>query len=108
MTTVANPANDEARRQEFLSRAFYLVGDMLGGVDSQPRMEPGWTGGRLLGPRGSNADVGIGNGGEVFIRGQAGQIGTTDAPASSPVSALLGSPLLLVGAGVVLWLLLRK
>lgn len=91
-------ASDDAARQQTAARAFYLLGDFLAGSDTQPRIEPGSVNNSgLLGPSSSPTDIGIGVGGEVFVRGQAGQVGATQTASTAQSSAAVQvSPLMLV------------
>jgi hypothetical protein len=100
--------SEAATNQQLASRFFTLVGDMMAGTDAEPRMEPGMTGGVLLGPGQQAYDFGFGVDGQVYQRGQPGS--TTGAAPATPT--LFGVPaktlaLLLIAAGGV-YLLLRK
>lgn len=105
--------SDDANRQQQVARTFYLLGNFFEGIDSTPRMEPGNVNNSgILGPQQSSIDVGVGQGGEVFIRGRAGQVGATqNAPKAAPMPAtmaglmgFIASPLgLLMLAGGVWW-----
>lgn len=95
--------NEDARRQEFFARQFYLIGDYLAGSNAQPRMEPGNVGGDLLGPTGAPYDVGVGGNGDVFIRGSAVSGRTT------PAAAAVVPPIVWwLGAAALAWALLRR
>lgn len=98
------PATDDAARQQASSRFFYVLGDILAGVDSQPRYEPGMMHNHgILGPdTQSSTDVGVGAYGGVYTRGSAG--GATTA-----VQGGLTIPpaLLLIGLGVAVFLALK-
>ncbi len=101
--------SDDATRQQATARVFYLLGDYFTGTDSVMRSEPGFSGGRVLGPNQTGVDVGVGNGGEVFQRGRSGQVatqGSMNAPAALP--ALLGNPLVLLALAVGAFVLLRR
>lgn len=97
---------DDATAQQNAARWFYLAGDIFRGADAIMRNEPGTdhsTG--ILGPIQSAPDVGIGVGGEIYYRGQAGQVGTQQAVPVNPLAGLLQSPLmllLLVGGAIYL------
>jgi hypothetical protein len=101
-------SSEAANNQQLASQFFYLVGDVMRGTDTDPRFEPGMTGGKLLGPRQSGVDIGFGEDGRAFIRGQSG---TTSTPAPA-TPTLMGVPLtlttLLLIAGAAYLLLLRK
>jgi hypothetical protein len=103
---------DDANRQQTSARLFYLLGDFMKGVDTLPRMEPGMADGSpLLGPATNTTDIGLGNGGEVFVRGQAGQVGTVvSQPPAAKGPLGLSRPVLLMGAAALLLglYLLRK
>lgn len=104
---------DDANRQQSSARMFYLLGDFMKGVDSVRKNEPGMTNGSgLLGPTTNTLDVGLGNGGEVFVRGQAGQVGTVQTE-PKPAAGLFGlsRPVLLMGAAALVvagWYFMRK
>lgn len=102
---------DDANRQQQVARTFFLLGNFLAGVDDSPRMEPGNVNqSGMLGPQQSGPDVGIGQGGEVYLRGRAVQIGANQnapQPAQS-MPGLLQNPLVLLGlAGLAFWLFKR-
>lgn len=81
---------DDANRQQSVSRIFYLLGDVLQGTDSSQRMPSGEVHDQgLLGPAVPGYDVGFGSGGEVFVRGRSGQIGTTST--TTPNGAAAGA-----------------
>jgi hypothetical protein len=108
-------SNDDQQRQQLAARAFYLVGDYFRGSDAQGRFDPGMSGGTVLGPNQTGVDFGVGNGGEVFIRGRSGQVGINStapsapaAAAAAPGMAMLRHPLVLLGLVVAAFLLLRK
>lgn len=102
--------NDDARRQQFFARQFYLLGDYLAGSDAQPRYEPGNVGSDVLGPRQPLYQLGVGAGGEVFVRGAAGQVGTTDttAPRLYGLPAAWSPVLLIAAAGLAFWFIARR
>lgn len=103
---VADPQSDDARRQALVSNFFYLAGDLLAGTDTSPRYGGGEQGGPLLGPRTNSPDVQVGDGGAIFQRGSARQVGQqTSTPGGGAVSLPL--PVLLVGA-LVLYLAMRR
>lgn len=98
-------ANADAVRQSALSSFFYSAGNLLAGMDNASRMgnvqnDASGTGGPdLLGYGTSNGvDVGIGNNGEIYVRGNVGSVGTQDAVANSGKTAPAPtvSPLLLL------------
>lgn len=94
-----NEAPDDARRQELVSRFFYLAGDLLAGSDNAQRFDRGEVGGPLLGPRTNSPDVQVGDGGAVFQRGSARQVGqATATPAQSGAAGLSLPVLLIIGA----------
>jgi|SRR6516164_1666885 hypothetical protein len=107
-------ANADAVRQSALSSFFYSAGNLLAGMDNASRMgnvqnDASGTGGPdLLGYGTANGvDVGIGANGEVYVRGNVGQVGTQDQVANSGQAAKPAaiSPLallLIVGAAVLL------
>ena len=113
-------ASDDANRAQITARAFYLLGDYFKGSDSMTRYDPGMSGGNVLGPNQTGVDVGVGQGGEVFIRGRSGQVGSNNptpaagtagapvVPAVMPMAAMLGNPLVLLGLAVGAYLLMRK
>ena len=109
-------SNDDQQRQQLAARAFYLVGDYFRGADAQGRFDPGMTGGTVLGPNQTGVDFGVGNGGEVFIRGRSGQVGSTRTAPRAPAAAaaapgmgaMLRHPVVLLGLVVAAFLLLRK
>lgn len=105
--------SDDANRQQQVARTFYLLGNFFEGIDSAQRMEPGMVNSSgQLGPQQSGPDVGVGQGGEVFIRGRAGQVGATqNAPKAAPMAGLMGfvaSPLGLVLLAGAVWYFARK
>jgi hypothetical protein len=111
------PFTDDANRQQSVSRYFYQLADVMSGVDSALRRSPdGNSQSGLLGPATGAQDMGYGSGGEVFIRGQSGQLGTlsTTTPNGANTAALpgplamLSNPLVLLGLAAVVWFLLRK
>lgn len=103
---------DDQQRQQVASNFFWTVGDLLAGSDSQPRYEPGMSYGNngLYGPSTASADVGYGQGGEVFVRGRSGQIGTQVGAGVAPAAGAgpLGIPLMWWVVGVGLFLYMRK
>ena len=104
---IAGP-NDDAQRQELASRFFYLVGDVIAGTDNSNRYDPGMRNGSgLLGPSSYGTDVGVGGGGEVFVRGRAGQLGTTDVAQQGTIAGLPGW-MVVAGVALVAWLAWRK
>lgn len=110
--------NDDATRQAPISQFFYLVADVLGGVDSQPRNEPGMTNGSgLAGPSATfGVDVGVGADGQVYVRGRAGPEATGQAAAAASAAKPVGeriaqgalNPLLVIGLVVGLWFAFGK
>lgn len=106
------PVNaDDANRQQQTARTFYLIGDFFKGIDAVRRMEPQMVNDSgLLGPSQSGMDVGLGQGGELYIRGRSGQIAATQQTPAQPgaVAAMTANPLLLLAlAGVAAWVLYR-
>ena len=101
---------DDANRQQLISNFFNRVGDILSGVDSSPRYEPGMVhNGGLLGPSVPQPDIGVGYGGEVYNRGQAGQIGQAAGGTVQSIGGVQLTPtVMLVLAGVAVFLLMRK
>jgi hypothetical protein len=101
--------NEEAHGQQIASQFFHLVGNVLGGADADPRMEPGMTGGVLLGPRHRGTDIGVGSNGEVYLRGSNGAASSAAPSVASQIANLQFTPLawLLLIAGAA-YLLLRK
>lgn len=99
--------NADAVRQGPISQFFYLVSDVLSGVDAQPRLEPGMSGGGLIGPSATfGIDVGVGPDGQVYARGRAGSEASGPAAtpaAAAPVRAGIPPLLLLALAGAALW-----
>ena len=64
--------NTDALRQSQIAQAFFLFADVLTGVDRDHRMEPGMSGGGIIGPSQSfGVDVGIANDGTVYARGRS-------------------------------------
>jgi hypothetical protein len=108
MTTAVLPAgtatgNADAVRQAPLSQFFYNIGDVMNGVDAQPRAEPGMSGGTTVGPSSTfGLDIGVGSTGEIFVRGRAGSQG---APAD-PTVATASSPPALTPFGLPTWLVI--
>ncbi len=103
MDSNLQPPTDAAAQQQAASRFFYVVGDILAGVDSQPRYEPGMMHSRgILGPdTQSTTDVGVGAYGGVYQRGSAGG-------AAAPAQGVVIPPLLLIiGIGAAVFLALR-
>ena len=102
---------DDQQRQQLVSNFFYTAGDLLAGSDSQPRFEPGMSYGNngLYGPSVASQDIGYGQGGEVYMRGRAGQVGQQVGTGAVATSAgPLGIPLLWWAVGVGLFLYMRK
>lgn len=104
---------DDQGRQQSAASFFWTMGDILANTDQQPRFEPGMSygnGNGLYGPSTANADVGYGQGGEVFVRGRSGQIGTQQGAGVAPTggATLAGIPLLWIGIGVAVFLYMRK
>jgi len=100
--------NEEAHGQQIASQFFHLVGNVLAGSDADPRMEPGMTGGVLLGPRQRGTDIGVGANGEVYLRGSNGQASaTTQAPTLFGVALTLPVVLLIAGAAFAAYKLLK-
>ena len=101
--------SDDAARQQVTARTFYLLGDYFRGTDSAMRYEPSFAGGTVLGPNQSNIDVGVGQGGEIFLRGRSGQVGSSNpTPKNAAPMSLLANPLVLIGLAVGAFLLLRR
>lgn len=65
--------NTDAVRQGQIGPAFYLIADILTGIDGQRRMEPGMTtNDGLLGPSASfGVDIGIAADGTPYARGRS-------------------------------------
>jgi len=98
---------EDATRQQLVSAFFWTVGDILAGTDSTMRVDPGSlrTDG-LLGPGGSSTSYGVGNGGEVYVRGVAGQAAGTGQTQVDTKAGISISPGLLVMA-LVAFLVLK-
>lgn len=93
--------NGDAVRQSSLSSFFYTAPNLLGGSDSASRMgfvsNDGGASGELLGYGVTfGADVGVGNNGEIYLRGQVGAPGTTATNGQPVANAPSVSPLVLV------------
>lgn len=103
---------DDQQRQQGAAAFFWTMGDLLANTDAQPRYEPGMSYGNngLYGPSNANADVGYGQGGEVFIRGRSGQIGQQQGANVVPLTGatIAGIPLMWIVAGVAVYLFMRK
>lgn len=80
--------NADAVRAAPIAQAYYLFADILGGVDSQPRMEAGMTtNDGLLGPTSSfGVDIGIAADGSFYARGRSSAM--PDASATPNVGTL--------------------
>lgn len=84
---------DDANRQQSVARIFYTFGDLLKGMDDSPRYEPGMVNDSgLVGPGTSGIDIGFGSGGEMYVRGRSGQIGSTSTTTPSGASSSAGKP----------------
>lgn len=95
------PQTESQRNQQLASSFFYLVGDVLGGSDSQPRYEPG-----MSAAGGPATSYGFGADGVLYERGRTAY-GATATQAVSLFGLPLSVPLLLV-VGVAAFLLLRR
>ena len=104
--------NDDAARQQLTSNFFYFVGDLLQGTDTTLRVDPNQIrSDGMLGPVGNAQSLGIGNGGEIYVRGSTGQYGTQQtalpAPALPTLAGLQITPGLMILAALA-WFMLRK
>lgn len=105
---------DDQNRQQQVFRAFQLVEDFFKGVDSVQRMEPGNVNSSgVLGPQQSGVDIGVGQGGEVYIRGSSQQVAASQQPpkpaATGLAGMMTGNPWLWVlAAGAAVWFLRGK
>ena len=109
MATEVQAISDDADRQQAMARLFFMAGNILSGADAAPRYEPGNVNDSgMMGPGATvPTDIGIGYGGEVYVRGRNGQVATANATPAPPKAApgIVLSPLtLLLGLGLVLWL----
>lgn len=95
--------NADANRQSLFSTYFFSAANLLDGVDDSPRIVNGpGNGTSLLGPGTTlGLDVGVGNNGEVYIRGRTGAIGNEGATAAT-ARGLTPGMLLLIGVGIFL------
>ena len=107
--------NDDQAAQQLAASFFFTAAGLLAGTDTTLRIDPNQqrTDG-LLGPVGSTVSLGVGNGGELYVRGSPGQFGTTSAAPSSsgspPASGVAGITLTpgLLMLAVVAFLVLRR
>lgn len=103
-------ANEDAQRQGTVSQFFYLIGDVLRGVDQQPTMDPSTRNTGVYGPAPTlgSVDVGVGANGDVFIRGRSGVSPVNQTQSQTQAAGFTLSPLmLLAGAALVVYLLKR-
>ena len=65
--------NADAVRAAPIAQAFFLVKDIMAGIDAQPRMDPGMVSNKgLLGPTSSfGVDFGLDPNGDLYVRGRA-------------------------------------
>jgi hypothetical protein len=108
-------ANSDAVRQSQLSSFFYATPNLLAGMDSASRLGnvrndgDGGTGDLLGYGTSFGVDVGVGNNGEVYLRGRTGEVAPAPSSSSSSpsVAGFALSPGLLLLA-VAAFLILRK
>jgi len=99
--------NADAERQGLFSSFFFSAANLLDGVDDSPRVGAADSGG-MLGPGTSlGFDVGVGNNGEVYLRGRSGQVGT-DGTTGATTARRAITPGMLLLLGVAAFLVLRK
>lgn len=105
--------NADSARQGLFSTYFFASPNLLNGIDDSPRIVAGpGNGTDMLGPGTTlGVDVGVGNNGEVYIRGRTGQVGTDSSGATNgqpaPAAFQLTPGLLIIGA-IAAFLLFRK
>jgi hypothetical protein len=112
--TAPSPA---AAQASLFSSFFFSSPNLLSGIDASPRVPTGTGSDGMLGPGSTlGVDVGVGNNGEVYLRGQAGADSTAqDASAISAASsstpatgAITVSPMMLLAGLAALFFLTRK
>ena len=109
MADLAPSDADAARAAQITKSFFYLVGDIMGGTDSTPRVDSSTVrSDGLLGPGGNTGQsIGIGSNGEVYVRGTTwnpfGPTTTTDA---APAGGLVITPGLIM-LGIAALFILR-
>lgn len=70
--------SDDAQRAQLIQRLFMTAGDLFAGTDTTLRIDPNqFRADGSLGPAGSAVSYGVGDGGEIYVRGSTGQVGTT-------------------------------
>jgi len=102
-------ATDDQNRQAIVSRFFHFVGDLTSGMDSSPRLDPGWV--RADGTLGAaqSTDVALGADGQVYVRGKVAINPAVAAPATGTAApaGLVLSPTLLILAALAFFALRR-
>jgi len=103
-------AGDDQARTALVSQFFHFVGDFTAGMDSSPRLDPGWV--RADGTIGAaqGTDYAIGSDGQVYVRGATSAAAAQAAPATGTtrdVGGLTITPGLLMLAAVAFFLLRR-
>lgn len=101
--------NSDSARQGLFSTFFFASPNLLGGIDDAPRIPTGpGNGTDMLGPGTTlGLDVGVGNNGEVYLRGRSGQVGTDAGPAPTAAAGFQLTPGLVLIA-IAAFLILRK
>jgi hypothetical protein len=113
MTTPNGTAtgNTDAVRQSIFSNFFFAAPSLMSGIDAAPRVSSATDGSPLLGYGTTlGVDVGVGNNGEVYVRGQAAATGQTDSSVNGQAAAPAGlqlTPGLLLVVAVAAYLLLK-
>jgi hypothetical protein len=103
----------DAARQSLFSSFFFATPNLLAGADASPRVPTGTGTDGQLGPGTTlGVDVGVGNNGEVYLRGQAGADSTASdasaAPSSPATGSITVSPMMLLAGLAALFFLTRK
>lgn len=101
----------DVSRQGLFSTFFFASPNLLSGIDDAPRIATGpGNGTDQLGPGTTlGVDVGVGNNGEVYVRGRTGQVGTDSSGAkngtvSAPPFVLTPGLMLLIAGAAFLFL----
>lgn len=101
---------EDAARQSLFSAFFFASPNLLDGIDDSPRIVTGpGNGTDQLGPGTTlGVDVGVGNNGEVYVRGRTGQATSAQpVPPAATVAGVRITPAVLI-LGLVALALLAK
>lgn len=103
-------ANEDAQRQGTVSQFFYLIGDLMKGVDDQAVMDPSTRNTGVYGPAPTlgSVDIGVGANGEIFVRGRSGQGAANTTASQTQVAGFTVSPLVLIAGAALAWFIFKR